>query len=396
MENEKPKLISVGELFAQTWKMYKANFKKLSLMVLFSFIGFLPLLAVVIAFFFTLKSTDISGAILKIVLGLLGIAAAAFYVYWYTSAYAGLFMLLKDSNLKIKEAFGRGRTYFWKYLVIGILTGFLVMLWTLLFIIPGIIFCVFYWFAIYALLFEDFKGVAALRRSKELVSGNWWGVFGRILIFMVAFFILNFGSMLILTLPTFFVAEGSAAYLFFSNFGSLLNFIFQTFFLSLIAIIYAYLIFKDLARLKPESKVDRTKTGNVLLVVVIFILVISIPVLATLSVVALENVRMKDRDAQRIFDCKMIQTGLELYANDKGSCLDTLDELQTAPYFISNLADPVSNKEYEYEKSGNTDCRVCFNLEAGMSGYPAGKNCLPVTVDKPSDAETTTDSGAGQ
>ena len=50
----------------------------------------------------------------------------------------------------------------------------------------------------------------------------------------------------------------------------------------------------------------------------LLVVIAIIGILATLSVVALNNARAKSRDAKRVADVKQIQTALELYFNDKG------------------------------------------------------------------------------
>jgi prepilin-type N-terminal cleavage/methylation domain-containing protein len=51
----------------------------------------------------------------------------------------------------------------------------------------------------------------------------------------------------------------------------------------------------------------------------LLVVIAIIGLLSTLAVVALNNARMKSRDAKRISDIKQIQTALELYYNDVGS-----------------------------------------------------------------------------
>ena len=48
----------------------------------------------------------------------------------------------------------------------------------------------------------------------------------------------------------------------------------------------------------------------------LLVVIAIIGLLSTLAVVALNNARMKSRDAKRISDVKQIQTALELYYND--------------------------------------------------------------------------------
>ena len=51
----------------------------------------------------------------------------------------------------------------------------------------------------------------------------------------------------------------------------------------------------------------------------LLVVIAIIGLLATLSVLALNNARAKSRDAKRVADIKQMQTALELYFNDKQS-----------------------------------------------------------------------------
>ena len=51
----------------------------------------------------------------------------------------------------------------------------------------------------------------------------------------------------------------------------------------------------------------------------LLVVIAIIGLLSTLAVVALNNARMKSRDAKRVSDIKQIQTALELYYNDANS-----------------------------------------------------------------------------
>ena len=61
----------------------------------------------------------------------------------------------------------------------------------------------------------------------------------------------------------------------------------------------------------------RKQKGFTLIELLVVIAIIGL--LSTLAVVALNNARMKARDARRVADIKQIQTALELYFNDVGS-----------------------------------------------------------------------------
>lgn len=61
----------------------------------------------------------------------------------------------------------------------------------------------------------------------------------------------------------------------------------------------------------------RKQKGFTLIELLVVIAIIGL--LSTLAVVALNNARMKSRDAKRVSDIKQIQTALELYYNDANS-----------------------------------------------------------------------------
>lgn len=58
------------------------------------------------------------------------------------------------------------------------------------------------------------------------------------------------------------------------------------------------------------------KTKSAFTLIELLVVIAIIGLLATLSVVALNNARAKARDAKRVSDIKQIQTALELYYND--------------------------------------------------------------------------------
>lgn len=60
---------------------------------------------------------------------------------------------------------------------ISILTTLIILGGTLLLVVPGIIFSVWYMFGNVALVLDNKKGMAALKESKRLVHGRWWQVF---------------------------------------------------------------------------------------------------------------------------------------------------------------------------------------------------------------------------
>lgn len=79
----------------------------------------------------------------------------------------------------------------WKLFITFLITIILILLLSLLLVIPGIIFAT-YWFVVaFVVLDQDISGMAALKKSKELIKGHWWKTFGLFLIMIIAFILIS-------------------------------------------------------------------------------------------------------------------------------------------------------------------------------------------------------------
>ena len=216
-----------------------------------SILGFLPLVIILVihaiaTLIFQNSANIIIVSIINVILGFLRIIAVLASIYIGITAQIGLLILLKNfsADQKIKEAFKEGRKYFWSYLAVFIITAIFVILWSILFIIPGIIFGVYYAFSRYALIFEDYKSRSALKRSKELIKNYWWAVFGRQLFIVLPLV----GFAMILSIPMLFLEEESLIANTYAVFINLIYFI-----ISPIVIIYSVLIYRGLVEIKKTE-----------------------------------------------------------------------------------------------------------------------------------------------
>jgi hypothetical protein len=245
MENAK-KLRPIGQLFSDTWKFYQLNFKKLSLLMLFGLIGVVPYAASA-AIIVSLPTTSLS----KTLWGLIMFISFVFLIYWCVSTFLGLLIFIKNPEKKIIDVFNEGRKLFWGSLAISMIVNLFILLWSLLFIVPGVIFWVFYCFAMFAFVYGGYRRSAALKRSKELVSGNWWPVFGRILI--ASAIILIFG-IIFESLASFATHLSIYYYLCIA-----LNYFITFFFFYPLFTIYLTSTYNDLEAIKPESSLPKEK-----------------------------------------------------------------------------------------------------------------------------------------
>jgi len=370
--NKVERITPVGELLKKSFRIFKQGASKfLSMTLLVPLLGMMPLVIVAVLF---ISSTHLSDGpivlILQIILGFLALISILVLIYVFYISTIGVYILLRDFSLdlKVREAFRLARPYFWKLIVVNLFVGIFVLLWSLLFIIPGIIASVYYIFAIWTLIFEGYEGTSALKRSKELVKGYWWAVFGR---YLAVGFIYSFITLIFIVL-LFFVGEGSVL-------ESVLSLIIQIIdiIIGVIFAIYSYLIYKDLVKIKGESQVEKKKGGKKIIIAVV-ILVLFVPV-AIIALVSLNSARMIARDANRVSDVETIQTELEVhYYKYKGRYPIRLNDLidLSSPISEDKLRDPQSDIEYKYTKRGLDDYELCFELEEDAGGYVQGENCV--------------------
>lgn len=100
-------------------------------------------------------------------------------VYLITSV-AQLIVLKNDGKgLDFSSAINQSFTYLWKYFVFMILYSLVLVVGLILLVIPGIIFLIWFGLGYLAIVFDDYKTIEAFKRSKELVKGYWWAIFGR-------------------------------------------------------------------------------------------------------------------------------------------------------------------------------------------------------------------------
>jgi|GEM_PF-1717849 len=179
----KAKITLTGELIQSTLNDYKQNWRK-----------FVYLLILPMAFSlwgstmsFVLEKSTGAAALplyLSALIGILAFALIIVFAIVYFHAYIAEFNLLKDLSAEVEfnnvgEWYKKAWPYFWPVASVSIIFTFLALIGFILFVIPGVMFCIFYAFAIYGVIFEELKIKEAFRRSKELVSGYFWPVFGR-------------------------------------------------------------------------------------------------------------------------------------------------------------------------------------------------------------------------
>lgn len=227
MENTK-KIIPLGNLLKDSWRIYKENFKKLALI---SLLAFSPLFVVMVLGWLPNNA-------LTSLLMLLFIVAA---IYFGVIGSAMLVLAMKDRQADCKALMLKAKPLFWPFLWVSVLSGLLLILLYIAFIIPGIIFTIFWALASYTLIYENKTGMSALKRSKELTKGHWWAIFGRYLVYILIYAIF---SMIVSTL---FVWGKEGSWFFY--FGQLINYIASFIFMPF-SVVFFFVLYRNLKAIK--------------------------------------------------------------------------------------------------------------------------------------------------
>ena len=227
-------------LFSNALALYKKNALALAEVYLLPVIA----LALTTIFFGAAHST---WPVLRFVWGTL--AGLGYVVSFFLAAMAVLAVatILNSDGMSSEEAYWRSLKkigpYYWLLLLEFLITlGGLVMG-----VLPAIVFSVWFSVAIFLFVDQEQHGINALLRSKEYVTGYWWGVFGRTL--LMAFIVLIIEAIV-----------GGAA----GVFGQSVNYI-VSLALQLVtvpfSIAFSYAIYKALKEMKPELAGEPVK-GN--------------------------------------------------------------------------------------------------------------------------------------
>lgn len=239
INNLSPKLRPIVQALKESIKIWWDNFDKfLRILILGISFSLIPIVVVLILNEFLL----VNWLWLNMLAGIIS-------VYFYIRTFMSIFILIKKNYKgEALDIFKSTIKPFWPYLGLSLLSSLFIMLWSLLLIVPAIIFSVYYSLVPYVFFFENKHGLAAIRRSVRLIKGNWWRVLGRILFL----YLIIFGFIYIISWPIYLFTEHSLAY---SIWTVLIEII--TLVISPIFIIYMYKIYKDLSKIRKHKTLNK-------------------------------------------------------------------------------------------------------------------------------------------
>lgn len=181
-----------SEIIKGSWELYAKNWRKFVPFLILLLLPSLILSALgAISLYLEVyipKSSAISNIIILAVF-----AASMLFAFW---ASISLTRAMADANANQsfdwKNIFSTSSGLIWPVLIASFLVGLIVLGGSLLLVIPGLIFAIWYNFTFYTVIFENTRGLNALRASKSLVTGRWWAIFWRWLAPGIVFSALSF------------------------------------------------------------------------------------------------------------------------------------------------------------------------------------------------------------
>jgi hypothetical protein len=238
----------VGRFVGESWNIFRNLVPLIGRLYLAFLIKALYVLVPTIVIFILMRIMENTNREAMVGLSVLGIVATivliVFMIYYGIWLQATLVLMVRNRsvNAPAEQLMAEAKPFIGKFFGTSILMGILVFLWSLLLIIPGIIFGVYYTFAEYIVMDKNISGMDAIRLSKRYVEGLWWQVVFSLL-GLAAVGILSY-----LAIQAIGLLGGEVGGQFV---GGILGFLFQLAFMPY-SVIYMYLLYERLKSLKPE------------------------------------------------------------------------------------------------------------------------------------------------
>ncbi|MEK6273848.1 MAG: hypothetical protein AABM30_00745 [Actinomycetota bacterium] len=177
-------------VIGEAWKLYKAHWRHL---ITFSFVVYAGV--AVIGALLTLALTWV-GALLAAVISLIAF-------FWLQAALVKAVDDVRDgrADLSLGETFAQARAQLSSVAVAAILAGLGIVIGLILLIVPGLVLMTWWAVIIPVVVLEKRSAGEAFSRSRELVKGHGWGVFG--VIVLVILLLIGFSLVLNLLLSPF-------------------------------------------------------------------------------------------------------------------------------------------------------------------------------------------------
>src|SRR5262245_16292984 len=170
--------MTIGVVLDEAWTLFTKFFLNFFLIALVVF-GVINLLYALVV---SAISDGNGGAVA--LLGLIGVATAVVGTTWLQGAFVYAVQDARDGTFdsSIGEIFSRVSPFIGRLLVAGILAGLGIALGLILLIVPGLFLLTIWAVIAPVIVVEDRRAFESFGRSRELVRGHGWTVFGIVVV----------------------------------------------------------------------------------------------------------------------------------------------------------------------------------------------------------------------
>lgn len=211
-------LPSASDLIATSWHLYTKNWRQFLPYILGLCVPPLIQYAVGILALIFVPTNNVTQTLNSIIVIAI-VAASLVFVIWTSLALitAVRHAILSEPLPPWRVVMSSVGPRLWPVIYTSLALTLIIFGGTILFIIPGIIFTGWYIFTIYAVLLENKAGLSALRESKSLVVGRWWGVMWRWWLPNLFFVLASVGIQLAFFFISWFLARRFGAWFYTQN-----------------------------------------------------------------------------------------------------------------------------------------------------------------------------------
>ena len=190
--------MSAGAIIGEAWATYRAHWRH--------FIPLALVLYLVLSLVTLVLSSTLGwvGAIVSAVVSLVG-------VFWLQGALVEAVADVRDgrADLSIGETFARVRPRLGTLLVVGLLAALGIAVGLVLLVVPGLVLATWWSVVVPVIMLERADVMQAFGRSRQLVRGNGWSVFG-VLVLTV---LILLAATIVISLALVWLPEWLATYL---------------------------------------------------------------------------------------------------------------------------------------------------------------------------------------
>lgn len=198
-------LIPSMQIVSDSVEFCAANWK---ILIKYSLLFLIPttILALVGSASFVMSYYAHASAILNGLVILLIVALSLVVTLWLSISLAQIIknLLNKQPLPPTKQILLANSHLLWPVIYTSAISALIILGGSILFLVPGIIFSMWYAFIFYAVVFEKQGGLSALRYSKSMVVERWFAILWRITVPAVVFGLAAYSITYIVEFPLFF------------------------------------------------------------------------------------------------------------------------------------------------------------------------------------------------